>query len=193
LFEGITFKVAEGPERDKALRLVEQVYAEDIGHVPEDDFTQYAWYLIAETSSADVLAAFRIVGPECRPFDFEEYVDVSDIISRDRSAALIGRLCIHPDHRTVRSKFFLPVGLLKLAYKFARGRNITDFLMYTFPHLIPFYRGAFFRLLDPTFFHPGYKQQMHLMHLDLVDLETRVLPASARARSMFVEDRLPAR
>jgi predicted GNAT family N-acyltransferase len=174
LFDGLTFKLADPVERAQAFDLQREVYGGDVGHVPHDEYDQRADYLIAHDVNGEVVAAFRVVGPEQRPFDLEKFVDLSAVIAQDRSVALVGRLCIRHSHRDVSRKAFLPAGIMKLAFTFARKRGITDFVMYTFPHLVNFYRSAFFRTLNLTFEHPGYRCTMHVMHLDLIDLEQRL-------------------
>lgn len=174
MFDGLTFKVADLVERAEALELQREVYGGDVGHVPHDEFDEQGYYLIAHDREREVVAAFRVVGPEQRPFDIERFVDLSPLIAADRSVALVGRLCIRHSHRNVSRKSILPVAMMKLAFVFARKHGFTDFVMYTFPHLLNFYRRAFFRTVDLTFEHPGYRCRMHVMHLDLIDLDTRL-------------------
>ena len=173
MLDNFTFKVADPVERLAALRLQAQVYAEDTGHVPADQFDESGFYFVAVTQETEIVASFRMVGPEQRPFDIERFVDLSPFLAADRSPALIGRLCIRHDHRSVSRKVFLPLGMLKLAYAFSWKHGFTDLVMYTFPHLLGFYRGALFQPLNLTFQHPGYGCAMHVMHLDLIDVERR--------------------
>ena len=189
MFDGLTFKVANPVERSWALKLQREVYEGDVGHVPHDGYDDRAHYLIAQDVDGKVIASFRVVGPEQRPFDLEAFVDLSPLIASDRSVALVGRLCIRHSHRDVSRKAFLPAGIMKLALTFARNRGITDFVMYTFPHLLNFYRCAFFHTLDLTFEHPGYRRTMHVMHLDLIDLEHRLSQSpEPMARLLFGTD-----
>lgn len=174
MFDGLTFKVADPRERAQAFELQREVYGVDVGHIPHDDFDERAYYLIAQDRKQEVVAAFRVVGPEQRPFDLERFVDLSPLIAADRSVALVGRLCIRHSYREVSRKLILPVAMMKLAFVFARKHSFTDFVMYTFPHLLNFYRRAFFRTIDLTFEHPGYCCRMHVMHLDLIDLERQL-------------------
>jgi len=174
LFEGLTFKVADATERLQAFDLQRKVYGEDVGHVPSDEFDERAHYLVAHDSDHEVVAAFRVVGPDLRPFDLEDYVDLSPYVAPDRRVALVGRLCIRHDHRRVSKRGMLPIGMLKLAFAFSQKCAFTDFVMYTFPDLVAFYRSALFHPLGLSFIHPGYQCRMHVMHLDLIDLKPRM-------------------
>lgn len=188
MFEGLTFKLAEGGELARALDLQRAVYTADLGHVPRDGFDERAYHLIAYEASGRLVAVVRIVGPDQRPFDVERFVNLSDFIPAVRTPALIGRLCIRHDQRGVSKSSFIPLGMLKLACAFARKRGFTDFVMYTYPNLIAFYRGASFRRLGVTFEHPDWGT-VHLMHLDLIDLEARCADSRASmARLLFATD-----
>jgi predicted GNAT family N-acyltransferase len=171
--DGLTFKVATPVERLRAAELQRQVYAEDVGHVPSDSFDARAHHLVVINEAEEVVAAFRIVGPEQRPFDIEQHLDLATILSGHRRPGLIGRLCIRRDYRSVSRHMMLPFGVLKLAYGFSRQRGITDLLLYTYPNLVTFYRGAFFRLIEPPIEHPAWGR-VHVMHLDLVELYDRL-------------------
>ena len=174
LLDGFTFTVAEVEERDAVLDLRRRVYTEDWSYVPKDDLDLRAYHLIARDSADEIVAALRMVGPEQRPFDIEQFAAISDFLPEERVPAEVGRLCVRRDHRRVSRGSFLQMGMLKLSYAFARSRGITDLVMYTFPHLLPFYRAAFFERPGLTFEHPGYGRQMHIMRLDLVSLECRL-------------------
>jgi hypothetical protein len=188
VFDGLAFRVAAGEERTRALELQHQVYAEDLGHVPEDSFDARAHFLVACADNGGVVAVFRLVGPEQRPFDLEAFVNVKEILAPGRIPALVGRLCIRRDHRNISKHMFLQIGLFKLAYAFAEKRGITDLLLYTYPKLIAFYRGALFNLVNRTFEHPDWGT-VHLMHLDLLGLEARCAQSRNRlARLLFATD-----
>lgn len=170
MFAGLTFKVAAGDERARALELRHEVYDQDLGYVPIDDIDERAHHLIAHDEEGQVLAALRIVGPDQRPFDLDQYVAVSDFVPLDRSPAEIGRFCIRRTHRRVSSNPFIHFGMLKLAYAFSRKIGITDFIMCTQPHLLEFYRRALFDEVNLSFEHPMWGR-LHVMHLDLTMLE----------------------
>ncbi len=172
MFEGLTFKVADAVERSLALDLRRVVYREEFGHVPIDDLDERAYHLIARSDNGEIIATLRVIGPDQRPFDIERYVDLAAFFPPQRAVALVGGLCIRRDHRNVSRAEFLPMGMFKLAYAFARRHNLTDFLTYVYPNLYQFYRGAFFEPLVSAFRHPTWGT-VCLMHLDLRDLEAR--------------------
>jgi predicted GNAT family N-acyltransferase len=172
LFEGLTFRVAKGLDRPRAMELLRHVYVEAYGHVPNDGLDEQAHFLVVALADGQLAATVRVLGPEQRPFDLESSVPLSQFVSGDRCIAEIGRLCIRTDYRSIRKSTFIQFGMLKLAYAFARKRGITDFVMYTYPELIDFYRRALFELVDVTFTHPDWGD-VHVMRLDLLSLETR--------------------
>lgn len=180
MFEGLTFKVADATERRLALELRRAVYEDEFGHAPDQLLDERAHHLVACSEDGEVVAALRILGPEHRPFDIESCVDLSALLPGPRSLALVGGLCVRHDFRGVSRASFLPMGMFKLAYEFARKNRITDFLTYVYPNLHDFYRGAFFEPLVPTLEHPSWGT-VCLMHLDLESLETR----HARSRKAF--------
>jgi hypothetical protein len=79
LFEGITFKVAEGPERGRSLEWRRRIYQSELGHDGLDRFDELAHQLIAVDSHGELLAGIRIQGPEQRPLEIEEFVDVTSL------------------------------------------------------------------------------------------------------------------
>lgn len=180
MFEGLTFGVADAAERPLALDLRRIVYQEEFGHPPVDELDERAYHLIARSQNGEIIATLRIVGPDQRPFDIERYVDLSAFFPAERLLALVGGLCIRRDHRSVTRTGFLPMGMFKLAYAFARKHKLTDFLTYVYPNLYQFYRGAFFEPLVPAFEHPSWGT-VCLMHLDLEGLEAR----HGRSREAF--------
>lgn len=190
MFEGLTFKVAEAEERVAALELCRQVYQADLGHVPVDGRDESAYHLVAIDSAGEIVAGFRVVGPETRPFDFEKSLDLDSILGPDRLPALIGRLTIRREHRGVRKAAFLQIGLLKLAHTFAVRRGITDFFLYTYPNLINFYRGSFFDLLDVTFDHPDWGA-VHLMRMNVTELPHRCAGSRTSLAKLLLNGDMP--
>ncbi|MBI4515141.1 MAG: GNAT family N-acetyltransferase [Deltaproteobacteria bacterium] len=172
LLAGLTFKVAEGPEIARALELRRQIYESELGHHGIDAFDERAHQLVAVDSTDEIVAAARILAPDQRPFEIERFVDLSRFIPTGRSPAQVGGFWIRPEDRRVRGKGFLPLGMLKLAYAFARKNGITDLVMRThIQQLRGFYTRALFRPLDHmSFVHPDWGR-VYVMHLDLTDLE----------------------
>lgn len=167
LAQQVVFKLANPAERDLALRLRASIYARELGHVPDDGQDEHAHHLIACDPDGQIAATFRLLGPAFRPFDFETSYDLSSSISQGRHPAFLGRLCVRPDRRTVHHSALIHAGLLKLAHEIARSNGFTDFFLYTFTHLLTFYRRAGFRPTGASFAHVGYGKQMHILQFDL--------------------------
>jgi hypothetical protein len=174
LFEGITFKVAEGPERVRSLEWRKQIYKSELGHEGLDRFDAFAHQLIAVDSSGQLLAGIRIQGPEQRPLEIEEFVDLTSVTGPHAAPGQIGGFWVRPDDRFTARKHLLPMGMLKLAVVFALRRSITDLVMRTpVERLRAFYKRGFFRALDElNFDHPVWGR-VFVMHLGLVDFQQR--------------------
>jgi hypothetical protein len=186
--KGLTFKLADATERILAQELQERVYRQDIGHVPRDAFDDAAHFFLVLNEGGEAVAAFRLIGPEQRPFDLDRLMDLNAIVPPGRRPAIVGRLCIRHDFRTVSRTMMLPLGMLKLACLYSTKHDISDLLLYTYPHLLRFYRGAFFRALDLTVEHPDWGR-VHVMHLDLVALAQRYAASDTPlARFLFQRD-----
>lgn len=174
-------ETATGDARARALALEAAVYAADHGHVPPVEAG--AVYFTAATDEDGIVASFRILGPQFRPFEFEAAVDLS-FLGADRRAGLIGRLCVRQDFRSTARQATLPVEMLRAAYAYSRTTELTDLLMFTFPHLFTFYERAQFRRCG-AFFHAGYATDMGVLHLDLIGLAERLAAGDRRARTLF--------
>jgi len=184
---GLTYRVARPDELADVLRLREQVYMQDLGHVPVDTFDTAAYHLIACAADKGIVAALRIVGPHQRPFDFEAHFDLGDLLAQGRQPALIGRLAVRRDYRMVHRSAFVHVGMLKLSVAVARKHGITDFFLYTYPNLIRFYEDALFQLTLFNFPHPDWGL-VQLMHLDLLRLASRASEATSEMARLIMQD-----
>ena len=174
MFEGLTFKVAQGVDRDRALELRRTVYEEELGYHGVDDFDKLAYQLIAVDETGDLVSALRIIGPGQRPFEIEQFVELAVIVRAGSCPAQIGGFCIRKDRRPVSRQSFLSLGMLRFAYVFARRQQITDFVMRTHvEQLRDFYRRAFFRVVNELAFHHPLWGPVYVMHLDLIGLEQR--------------------
>lgn len=180
ILEGLVFKIADGPDIERALRLRRDVYAKDWSHVGPalvvDDLDRRAHHLIAEDAEGDIVATLRIVASAHRPFDLERYVALSQIFDDDRNPGEVGRLCISHSKRRVRSGAFVHLGMLKLAYAFARKACLTDLVLTAIPRLQNFYRIGFFEAVGIRFEHPTWGP-VHVMRLDLVQLDEKLKKA----------------
>jgi predicted GNAT family N-acyltransferase len=179
MLEEYVFKAADAGEREVALGLRREVYSKDVGHAPDDASDDRARHFVAKTLDGDLVAAFRVLGPEERPFDLEKYVSLQQLVPPPKRAALIGRLCIRHDYRPIARSVYIQTGMLRIAHEYASRNAITDFVMFTFPYLRAFYRSAYFSEVGLTFEHPGYRSTMHVMHLDLMAFRRRYESAQA--------------
>lgn len=151
-----TFKVACSTELGDVLDLRATVYSEDLGQVPQDDLDECATHLIAVSHAGDVVAAFRVLGPDLRPFDFEQYAASSQLIPALARPALLGRLCVHRQYRQIRPNIQLHIGLLRLALRHAKNQGFTHLYLYTYDNLRAFYRAALFSDTQILFPHPTW-------------------------------------
>ena len=192
MFEGLTFRMATEAELPTVLDLRQSVYSEDLGHVPVDCLDDRSHHLVATDGIGRVVAAARIVGPDLRPFDFEAQIDLSRYIGPDRIPALLGRLCVRRDYRSVSYGTFVHIGLLKLALMFAQQHGVTDFFLYAFDYLVNFYRGALFYPLNVRIqIEPA--GSMHLMHLDIPALLRSSAQSRPRLLSLLLDDQAAPR
>lgn len=173
LFRSVTFKVAAGAERDVALGLRRSVYASDWPATPPEQVVdrrdEDAWHLFAVDAAGKALGSLRIVPPQNRPFDMEEFVGLDRVIPIDRSPAEIGRLSVAHGSRAVSAGLLVHLGLLKLGVELARRLGITDFLLTAIPSLREFYRRGGFADVNLAFEHPTWGP-VQVMRLDLVQL-----------------------
>ena len=153
---GGLFRVAGGDLIDEVLRFRESVYARDLGHVPRDGNEESACHFVAQMPSGIIVASFRLLGPEARPFDLESSVDLGLLLGPDARPALVGRLCTHPGYRKVSESIPIHGGLLRLALGYAAEHRVTDLLLYTYDNLRNFYRAARFVDTQLLVEHPDW-------------------------------------
>src|SRR5262245_22912421 len=77
LFDGLTFRLARGAEREAALRLRTEVYETELPHHGMDEFDASAHLLVAFDTIGCPIAVSRVIAPEQRPFELEQYVDLA--------------------------------------------------------------------------------------------------------------------
>lgn len=184
LISGLTFKVADPDEVEAARALQRATFVEHHGQFVHDAWEDGATHFVVYDRRREVVATFRLVGPDQRPFDLEQTVDLSRVLKPGRVPALVGRLCIRRDLPNAGEYIMLPAGVLKLAYEFSKKHGITDLFLYTYPKLLNLYRRAFFREFDMVD-HEVWGR-MHLMHLDLIALtEAHRVDTSPLAQFLF--------
>jgi predicted GNAT family N-acyltransferase len=175
MLPGFRFKRAGAGEVARALDLRRSVYAVDWPSVREDavidDLDARALHFVAQNASGVVIAAFRMIPADQRPFDIEHFVRLEDFLPPDRIPVEVGRLCIRHENRSVRSDAALHLGLLKLAYHSARELGATDLLLKATARLRNVYGMIGFRPVGSVIRHPSYGEE-HVMRLDLVALES---------------------
>jgi len=191
LLSEFLFKTATNEERAGALALYRRVYLADVGFVPSDLPDEEGTYLVAHHQPQGLVATLRFLGPEHRPFDFEKRCDLAPLLSPESSAALIGRFCVDPDFRAAPRSMILHLGMLKLALAHARGKGVSDLVLYTQPHLIRFYRSAYFHPTGVSFDYPNLPHRMHVMVLRIADLAGRSRQRSSARTEILLSEDLP--
>lgn len=177
----LRFSVAFGPQRLDARRLQALVYSEDLGHIPDDGLDAVAAFIVALSPFEEVVASFRLAGPELRPFDFERHLSLDRLAGPTCRPALVGRLCLRREYRSAANSIPIQDGLLRFAIATAEASSITDLFLYTYEHLVSFYRGALFEDTGVLFRH-GDWGLVRLMRLKVATAIQRL--ATKRARAM---------
>jgi N-acyl-L-homoserine lactone synthetase len=173
-FEGLTFKVANTFERDRALSLRRQVYTDEHGNTGIDQLDAIATHLIAVDSHGTVVSTLRVLGPAQRPFDLERFASLETILPANSRPAEVSRFCVEKSHRIVHRGQAVHLGMLKLIYEFACHQAITDLFTLVLPGMEKFYEAVFFRRLGIVVDHPtwGIATAMRL-NLDQARFENR--------------------
>jgi N-acyl-L-homoserine lactone synthetase len=163
-FEGLTFKVANAFERDRALALRRHVYTDEHGNAGIDQLDAIATHLVAVDSHGTVVSALRVLGPAQRPFDLERFASLETILPTNSRPAEISRFCVAKSHRIVHRGQAVHLGMLKLVYEFACHQAITDLFTLVLPGMEKLYEAVFFRRLNIVVKHPtwGIATAMHL-------------------------------
>jgi predicted GNAT family N-acyltransferase len=175
----LSFEVAEGRSRLEAVALTRSVYLEDLGKYCDDGLDASAHHLICRGQDDRLIAAVRILGPEMRPFDFEEQVDLDTLLSADRKPGLLARLVVHRDCRSATMSLPVLSGLLEFAIRHAQQHAMTDLLLYTFDYLRTFYRSAGFAPTGHSLQHATWGR-VYVMRFDILKQGTRARSGSAR-------------
>lgn len=166
LIHQFSFQIAGSSDVEEVLRFQDATYLADLGHVPSRSAGPHAKYFVAHDRSGKLVAAFRLLRPESRPFDFEHCLDLAALLGDKARPALVGRLCTDPQVRGVRRSIPIHAGLLRLALSYARADNVSDLLLYTYENLVTFYRAARFADTGMIFTHPEWGP-VRLMRLPL--------------------------
>lgn len=189
--EGLTFKVANAEERDRALSLRAEIYSAELGSSGLDEYDDEAWQLVALREGREVVATLRLARPEQRPFDLETLIDLEATIPEGRSVADLSRFCVREDYRRVRSGQFVHLGMLKLLYAVAQQNRVSDLVTLALPHLEVMYRAVFFAPLPyGDLVHPTFGP-VTLMHFDVAGAERRYGKSTRPFARFLFESDLP--
>ena len=162
-----TFKVADLEELPAVLSLRDSVYSLDLGKNPDDGYDRDACHVVALDPHRVAVAAYRILGPSFRPFDFESLIPPDQSVGTGRLLATMGKLCIHSSYRNAHASSIILPGLLRLAYRVAMDAGITDYLICALPHLTRVYRRASFENIGLPVVHHDWGP-VQVMRLKLV-------------------------
>jgi hypothetical protein len=113
----------------------------------------------------------RVIAPEQRPFEIEQYIDLAAFVPNRVRVAQIGGLAIRSDHRNFKRDSAVSIGLLKLSILLAQDLDFSDYVLWALPHLRRFYGTASFKEVTGPIPHPLWGP-LWLMHLDLVQLRS---------------------
>lgn len=175
-------RIATRQLRSRAVELEREIYRSDHGHAPQIE--PEATYFAAQTGTGEVVASFRILGSNHRPFEFEQYLQPGCLTIRE-PVGLIGRLCVRHDYRSVSKQASLMRELMAKAFSHFLETGLNSVVMFTFPRLRLFYERALFQSTGITFFHPGYNQQMEIMVLDVQLVRKLLCDRDPRAVALF--------
>ncbi|MBX3026195.1 GNAT family N-acetyltransferase [bacterium] len=160
----ISYQIISGVHAGAAVRVREEVFLKDFGQIGDDGKDSVGYHLLALNECGEIIAGFRLLGPEVRPFAFEKAYDLSAVVRAGAQPALLGRLFVRQDFRGATTSMQLLIGLLELGRSFAAGHSITDFYISAFGHLVRLYERAGFSNLGVEVTDDHW-QTLHLMHM----------------------------
>lgn len=186
LFAGLTFRLARAAEQGAALHLRREIYEAELKHHGIDDFDLNAKHLVAFDNQGAPIAVTRVITPEQRPFELEEYVDLAARVPNGVRIAQIGGLAIRRDYRNLNKGSAVSIGLLKLSLLLAEELEFSDYVLWALPHLRAFYKSAFFEDVTGPIQHSLWGP-LWLMHLDLVQFRTKAKTARSPLLLLLLE------
>lgn len=161
-----TFRKVEPDEIAAVRQLRKEVYNAALGTNPDDGYDSRAYHYAAYRSDGSLVGAFRVIGADLRPFEFEPHFPLTDLIAAGRVPAMVGKLCISSRYRRVSSSMMILLGLLRCLREHAMRTNTTDYFLMALPHLVQMYERAGFKNVGITFVHVDWGQ-LELMRLSL--------------------------
>jgi len=174
------FRIATEAERPGVLLFRKDAFEQEHAYAPLDRFDAEAVHLVAIEPTRAMVSTARLLLPEQRPFDLEEIIDFRSFLSPTAVPAMVGGFSVHPDFRSINKSIVIQLGMLKLTFVIAQRYDVTDIVIYTFPHLLNFYKMASFKPVGSSFFHKGYQRDMIVMYLNLHDFLTLGLQRRGR-------------
>lgn len=156
------YMVATDTQRPGLISLRAQIFSRDVGQVPDDGLDDTACHLIALDATGEIVAGFRVLGPEFRPFEFEDSLSLDSLAADGGVPAMIGRLWVRPDYRVIMKSIRLHRGLLGFALETGIRLGFSDYFLITYPRLLSFYRAASFVDTGITHLHPSWGR-VHIM------------------------------
>ena len=174
------FRIATEAERPGVLLFRKDAFEQEHAYAPLDRFDAEAVHLVAIEPARAMVSTARLLLPEQRPFDLEETIDFRHFLSPTAVPAMVGGFSVHPDFRSINKSILIQLGMLKLTFVIAQRYDVTDIVIYTFLHLLNFYKMAWFKAVCSSFFHKGYQRDMIVMNLNLHDFLTLGLQRRGR-------------
>lgn len=162
----LTYRIADPDDEAEIRAARDRIFGAELGYVPDDGLDAKAAHVIARAADNTLVAAFRFLGPELRPFDFEEVYPLDELVAAGRRPAMLGRLWVHPEYRGVRQSMQIHRSLLAEALYLAMETAVTDYFLCTFTRLLSFYRAAMFRETGAIHVHLGWGP-LHVLHRDM--------------------------
>lgn len=158
-----------GSAAGEALEIRRRVYMEELGFAlggtgPGDSHDARALHLVARTETGEAVASLRLLEPTARPFEIEQFIDLSAHLNPSWRPAEITRLCILAAHRRITEASFVHLALLRSVLDLTRRLDVTHIVAWTRPELMSFYKYVLFDAYpDVTFTHPGIRDARHTM------------------------------
>jgi predicted GNAT family N-acyltransferase len=163
----LNFRVATGRQIEAAIQARAATFLKDFGHIGDDGNDGIGQQLVAIDQTGAVVAGFRLLGPEARPFPFESVLDLSDSVAHGARPALLGRLFVRHDFRVIDRSTYLLAGLFDLAREFAVTNEISEFYISAFHHLKRLYARAGFCDLGIAI-EDRHWRTLHLMRMPVI-------------------------
>jgi N-acyl-L-homoserine lactone synthetase len=177
---GFRCDVAMGADIERAIAVRRLVYIDEFGFAfggggPRDSFDDRAYHLLATTAADEPVGSLRFLDAPARPFEIEEFLDITSLLPADRHPAEITRLCILAEYRKISKAAFVHLSMFEAVMRLAHGLGVTDIVASTRADLKSFYAYLLFETYESSVYrHPGIGDAVHtLMRLDLTTVAER--------------------